>query len=514
MTQTLSNSEQIERVRQAVIKSKGDVTIGDIMSATGLGNFEAKQALDHLIATHEGVMRVSSQGELIYGFAPGCVLRDQRSWWERNKQTILKGVKLLFKIIIMLVIVIYFIIYLIILLALLSRRDNDNDGGLNLNGAIWIFWGYGDRGYNEHSPKKEPLYTRIFNFVFGPEEETIDPFEARTKCAQLIRAKKGVIAVEDWMMVSGQSKAKCESDLARYTAEFEGNVEISNMGTLIYTFESMMKSTDRRTVNSLPVMAWNNLEEPRPLTGNKNGGNGLVIGLNVFNLIMSFFFTHALSNEFTIQGDNGQQITVPLSESAESVFFWLGLFPLIFSCLIFSGPLVRLPGHIKENKYRRERSVRKAVIYSVFQKTNGSETRFSLDDLVLTTNSILNRQYLDSADEAEIRSAMYKLCNELDGEIEDSISQKQTWYKFKSLDERRDETAKEREKLALDKQEMGEVVFSTDNREQEAIEDAEEKARLNAFDQYLKDSYQKDKPDYDNYGDQNSSRPNHQSKYL
>ena len=96
----LSKTERLERVRQAIIKRGGSVTVGDIVSETGFAPNESENALKSLITTHEGVMKVSEHGEILYAFTPNCISRDYRSWWERSRETICKIFKLLCKIMI------------------------------------------------------------------------------------------------------------------------------------------------------------------------------------------------------------------------------------------------------------------------------------------------------------------------------------------------------------------------------------------------------------------------------
>ena len=62
MAEEVVLGQNVERARQAVLRRGGKVTIGDIMSETGLGNYEAKEALDRMIEVYEGVMRVSDNG--------------------------------------------------------------------------------------------------------------------------------------------------------------------------------------------------------------------------------------------------------------------------------------------------------------------------------------------------------------------------------------------------------------------------------------------------------------------
>lgn len=484
MADIINETEQIERIRRAVIKRGCNVTVGDIMSETGLRADQAKDGLDSLIQTHEGTMRVSENGELMYSFAGGCILRDQRSWWQRNKKAIMKFIKGLFKVIIMLVLVIYFVIYLLILIALLSSGRNNSRSNINISGIWFLFWGTGSSNPNYTGYKKDPLYTRVYNFVFGPEEEEIDPLEARTKCAQLIRAKNGVITVEDWVMISGQSRAKCESDLARYTAEFDGTAEITDDGTLVYVFEQMMTSTKLVKKEALPSAAWLTLEQPRPLSGNneQNGGNGAVIGLNTFNLIMSFIIMYVLGsivNQEPAYYD--PEYYTGYSNTDQSYLIWLGIFPFIFSSLIFLVPLLRLPSNRRENRERRERSIRKAMLKAIFDKPETAKTKLALPAITNTTNQCMSRNYLDPAKPEEIQKALNDIIDEMDGRREFEGND----FVFERMDERLADARKERNKRALSEKALGRVVYSTDNKEQERINDENERADLEDFDRLL-----------------------------
>ena len=491
----LSTNEQIEIVRKAVMKRGGSVTVGDIISETGLDTDTAKSCLNQLIKTHEGTLRVSSTGELLYAFAPGVVLRDQRTWWERNKEAVLTIVKKLFKIIIFLVLVIYFILYMIILFALLANSRGNNRNSINFNGIIWFFWGrgYDDRSYEGkwNNTKREPIYTRVYNFVFGPEEPKIDPLEARTKCAQLIRAKKGIITLEDWMVVSGQSREKCESDLARYTAEFDGSAEILDDGTLVYVFEDVMKSMQVNQSNTLPAPAWTHLEKPKKLTANEGAGNALVIGLNSFNLIMAFLLWKGIpiyQETLANQAANGRHLDttdqlILASSGNSSTLFWLAIFPLIFSALIFAGPLVRLPSHRKENRERRQRSLHKALLAAIFDDKGTPVVRISKNSAISRLNMTLNKQGLEPASTDEFQKTMNLVCDELGGELD--ISEAEQTYVFRDMKSRINQASQYRRKRALDDQSMGRVIFSSDNSEQDEIDQNNMADELDDFDRAL-----------------------------
>lgn len=519
MAEIINDSEKVERVRKAVLKLGSNVTVGDVMSVTGLGADEAKAGLDSLIQTHEGTMRVSEKGELQYSFAGGCILRDQRSWWQRNKKAVMKVVKGLFKVIIMLVLVVYFVIFVLLLLALLCSNRGGSRSNINLGWMWYFFWGTSS-STSSNQYRKDPLYTRVYNFVFGPEEVEVDPLEARTKCAQLIRAKNGVITVEDWMMISGQSREKCESDLARFTAEFDGAAEITDNGTLVYVFESMMMSTKSKKREEMPEASWMVLEKPRPLSGNtpENGGNGAVIGLNTFNLIMSFVIMFSLRSvigaSVDTTGMTAEQAMIAQTqmEQLQQYSFWLGIFPFIFSSLIFLGPLVRLPGNRRENRERRARSVRKAVLCSVFDNQNSAQTTVSFDVVSKKANACLLHNQLVDASADEINTALNTIVCELGGERDFD----KNVYTFENMDTRLKDAKSERNSRDLAGKAMGRVVYSTDNREQERIDDENEKADMDDFDRLLtgSDHSSQHYGEYDQHYSGKSSANAHNRSYY
>ena len=485
---TLKDSEQIERIRQAVLRRGCTVTVGDIMSETGLNSDDAKAGLSKLIGTHEGVMRVSETGEIIYVFKSGCIRRDERSWWERNKKAIYRFFKKLFKIIIFAVLVIYFIIYLVILLALIFGNKNSNSrSSFNPGIMIYYFWGTGGSRYSDSGEKREPIYTKVYNFVFGPEDVEVDPLEARTKCAQLIRAKKGILTVEDWILATGQSREKCESDLARYTAEFNGTAEITNNGTLVYVFEDMLKSTQSGNRVSMPSPAWATLEQPRPLTANTAGGNAFVIGFNSFNLIMSSLIAIGGFNLLFEKPDPTDAYAAMLYaqhvEQYKGPLFWLGFFPMIFSILIFAVPLFRLPGNIKENRARRKRSIRKASLLALSDASKSSNgTALQLANMSNTANRCLSTAGIKPASDEEIKEVMNDLCDELGGDID---TMHDRGYVFESMDIRLKDAAHERNTRNLAHQDLGRVVYSSNQDEQNVLDEQNDRADLDAFDREL-----------------------------
>ncbi len=492
MPKEMTLDQSAERVRKAVIRRGCSVTVGDIISETGLGAAEAKEALDRLIGTHEGVLRVNDRGELMYVFRQGCIRRDYRSWWSRHRDGIMRILKKFFKIVIFLVLVFYFILYLLIIILFLLSGRNNNSRSSNLSDLtfiIYLFWGgpsYDSRRPARDGKKRQPIYTRVYNYVFGPEEAPADPHAAKAECAQLIRARRGVITLEDWLCVSGQSREKCESDLARYTAEFEGTAEITEAGTLVYIFEDMMTTGSRKN-DSMPAMCWRKPEKPLPLSGNVDGGDAMVVGLNVFNMCMSGVITYAM---FAATQPGAETAGFAKSMSAlitgeyGSYAWWIGLFPFIFSTLIFAGPLVRLPGNIKENRIRRETAIRKALLEVLFSRNN-PRRRLSFNQVLPQIMCYLNScsfTFSESKIADEAQKAYNAFCYDFRGEMTDSDDVE---YEFKEFVDSEREAMKIRDKTHFENKSFGKSVFSTDNAEQERVEDEEARKALSDFDRAL-----------------------------
>jgi len=483
MKQELSQDDRLERVRQAVIRAGSTVTVGDITSATGLGTFEAEESLKALLGTHEGTLKVSEHGELLFAFQKGVIERDYRSWWARSQEAIYRGFKLFFKIAIMLTLVFYFILYIVIILAMLTSNRNSSSSSFNMGGFIWFFWGGSGRHYESRDGRERvPLYTKVFQFVFGKEEPKLDPLQAQTDCGQLIRARNGVITAEDWMLVSGQSLEKCESDLARFTSIFDGEAEITSNGTLLYVFKDMMKSGQTRRQMPMPSTAWNRLQPRRALSNGDFGHNMAVIGLNSFNLVMSIFMTTGMVESLQTPEPPYEPSTVEHMVNAvdPQTFFWLGTFPLAFSFTLFAIPLMRLPANRRENAKRRAGNMRKLALKDVFTNT---ARMITVDRIESSVNTKLEGFYMRKANTEEVNHVLNEIAYELNAELK-STEGGVSYFAFDEMHARQAEASDARQQLNLKDQDLGRVIFSTDDSDDEARRNAED-VELEAFDARL-----------------------------
>lgn len=495
---------RVEQVRKVVLNRRGNVTIGDIMGDTGLGQEDAKAALDSLIRTHEGSLRVSQNGDLLYAFRPNVALRDEQSWWESHKAAIYGGLVNGFRILFMLVMLFYFIMPLLILLmpvflvwfmlSILFLPVSPLWNLFGFNDAVKArlrkffrrSWGFllgyhlKKKAVSDVVPKyKTPFHVRLCHFVFGMETfEGDDLAEARIKCARLIQYKKGVITAEDWMLVTGDSFEKAESDLARLTAVFGGSAEITENGTLIYIFEDMMKSTRQIACAYPPTPVWNNLETPIPLSGNPDGGSRGIILMNLFLLLIFGRLTSLGIEDIIVNPD---------VDTANVIFKTVFAFiPFLLSLFIFIVPLFRLPKTIQKNRERRRRSLKKAAL-SAFEPFFHDKTH---ETIRVSQEAFVDaiRQWFDIfqmrpvTHSKECQATINEICHDLEGR---EISEAAEAFSFDAMSIRLQDAENERQKRRLDKQTLGHFVYSSDDAEQHALDHAMEQRELASFDQVL-----------------------------
>ncbi len=480
---------QRRRVLQALRKSRGRVTVGDVVTATGLAREEAEGTLRSLLGTHEGHLEVSEDGDLIYLFDPSLVRRDERGAWERFQDAAWRAFKAGFKVWIMVMLVAYFVIYVTLAIAafvaLMSQNRNSSSSsrrGPNIP-IFWLFyifwtpdWRYGS-GYYGHSYQqqsrrssfgqsapKAPFYKQVFAFVFGPDVLPVDPLERDRKAAELIRAKRGVITVADWVRFSGDSRAKADSELGRILAAFDGEVEISEEGEVLYVFKGLLLSAEGAKVSE-PPPAWHRLEVPKSLTGNKSGPNWLIGVFNAFNLVFAVISPSALFPILEISG--------PVA------MVGLVYVPGVFSLLFFAVPALRWVALSRENLRRHERNVRRLVLRAVFASVEGREQIAVPAGAVKEDVVKALRQVKTTGDVAVIDQVWRETTAEFEADIA-GVEQGEGGFVFPSLWRAFQEAEKARAALRLDQQKVGAVVFATADSNDEA-----EARELQAFEREL-----------------------------
>lgn len=109
----------------------------------------------------------------------------------------------------------------------------------------------------------ESLWTRIkrgtllvFAFVFGPDEPVRTQHDKDREMLRFVRARRGVVSATDLVQMTGMELAEAEGELGRLMAAHDGEVEVTDRGTLLYTFPDLMVSAQGTVREREPAPAW------------------------------------------------------------------------------------------------------------------------------------------------------------------------------------------------------------------------------------------------------------------
>ncbi len=341
------------------------LTRADAVVASGLSDEEAGEALTSLLKEYRSHLSATESGELLYEFDPSFERRDALSWRERAAAVgsrLWKGFTLLFKVAIVTTLISYFVAFVAMMVAMIFARngssDRDDDGGFGFDGLLW-FWGWdmGSNGYGRPRarfarPRREPLYKRVFAFVFGPPTPATDPLADEKQIVGYIRAQRGRIAAVDLVRLMGWSFPRAEQEVTRLMIDYGGEPEVTEDGVVLYTFKAVRKTAGGAGEMSSPRWASERLETAAPLTGNEPGTDAMIAAFNGFNLLAPFWIVPAFEARLHV--------------SLASWHFLLWDFPLAFSALFFAVPAGRWLKARAEERRRRVRNDRRRLLGRIF----------------------------------------------------------------------------------------------------------------------------------------------------
>ncbi len=373
----LSDLAAEETLVAALRKRGGRATLGDISVDTGLPRATVQEHLGRLLSIYESHLAVDEAGELVYEFDGKFVRRDTGDGLQRGLRKLglwaWNAFKFLFKIVIMATLVFYVIFFAVLLIAAMvamASGGSNSSSDSRRSPITPIFWigrifyvpqprHYGPRhGIKSDSTKKgEPLYKKIFAFVFGPDaasDVVEDPFGGEKRVLDFIRHQKGVITAADLAAHTGWTRARADSELAGLMFRHEGDVRVTRNGTLLYTFGGLARTASEGRNFSMARPAWESFEGKKPLTGNTPGTDFAIAAFNGFNLIMSFFGGSLLSYVL--------EQPIPLWGHVA-----VGVFPFLFSLVFFAVPLLRLLAIVRENAARAVRNSWRFVQREVYE---------------------------------------------------------------------------------------------------------------------------------------------------
>ena len=432
---TTTTDYKPEAVRDRIVdvfrKRKGEATTADLVALTGLPKARVESELPAVSDEFGARLRVTESGEILYSFPSGLHSRYKglgpslKRFWKAFKKGAIAAAKLVFKVWIVVMLVGYFVLFVaLILLALLAsiavsfgggkddrsdRRGGGGIGGLYLASRLVDtfvrLWFYSElfkspeqRYYEgqrrvERKKERRPLYKAIFSFVFGDGDPNPDWDSVEKKAVvAFLQANKGIITIHEFMAITGLPPLEAETRINRYLFEFEGEPRVSDAGTIYYSFESLLRRSDKadRTMgNTVPM------KRLAAFSSNPKKMNGWFAFLNGFNLLFGgYFASQALSSHALLgplySGEYAAKIVMTrgfdafylfthqllgklagIADPSVALLWGLGLVPLVFSVLFYLIPFLRKFRVDAANEEVKRGNMRRIAYRSVIAKPQG-----------------------------------------------------------------------------------------------------------------------------------------------
>jgi hypothetical protein len=381
-------------------RSRQGFTVADMCAASALPLSQVKDLIPRAADEFSAQLSVTESGEIIYSFPHGFRSR-YRGFWVSAARFCEKIITLLgatgaflFKVWIMIMLIGYFTLFVVLALASVfisisgkSRNSGrSRKGGLSFGhgmfSMIWRLLVYSELshsmtrsnrgrplGRRKAAGQTRPLHRAIFSFVFGDGDSRKDTEAMYTRAViAYIQSHKGVIAMPEYMAISGKSPADAEPALMAFCAEYGGSPEATEDGTIVYRFNELLvrsRTQDRSFADLSPPITG-----LQPFSANAKSMNICFSVINAVNLFFgSYYAVKALqTGALALSADSAISTLYEYTYAIFSYFshnplnligIALGLVPLAFSLLFWLIPAVRYAIVQKDNEAVRVENLKR-----------------------------------------------------------------------------------------------------------------------------------------------------------
>jgi hypothetical protein len=386
------NSGKVRETLVRGFKSSGrEATIADIAGLTGLPIPQIEEQLPAVADEFGARLRVTEKGQILYSFPAGMKSRYKGFGPSAKKalkalaKTFVAAGKALFKVWIMVMLVGYFIVFLALaLFAMVASiamqqgggdrgRDSRRGGGL---GGLWLttrlfdtlirIWLYSEffkdpaTRYRQAEERKtrRPLHKAVFSHVFGDGDPNPSWQEIERKSfVSFLQTHKGIITLPEFMAITGLDPVDAELAINRYVLEFGGSPEVTEKGSVYFTFPNLLARVGTTPDYQGSTVA---LKRTAKFSSNAPKADNIFRMVNLFNIVFGGYFLYnaaAVGNVFYVQtakglalrggfqmiySATGYLLDMLGNANPSSVILWgLGVVPLAFSAFFFGIPILR-----------------------------------------------------------------------------------------------------------------------------------------------------------------------------
>jgi hypothetical protein len=470
-------------------------TVSDLVAGTGLPKYQVEQGLKGVLAEYAGHLKVSESGELIYYFPwpMRSTLHGLGPAFRRGIRAFLKGaaavLSFVFKAWIVVMLVGYFLVFLALALAALvggfaisvggnrdgrGRRRGPSGSGqgvvlvMRLLEFVMRMWFWSNltgtaRGRAAREPGK-PFYRSVFSFVFGDPDPNREYDGALTRYAlSYLRARRGVITLEEVMAMTGQEPDSAQQLLNRWVLEFEGEPRATDAGTVVYAFPELLRTTAAEQLQfGVAAAVTAPARMPAPFSSNKPRTNGWIVFFNLFNLLFGgyFLFVNLAPQAAATIGPNFSYLSrvagsllqaVGIANPVPILSLGLGFVPLVFSALLYLVPLVRRRRLARKNEAIRTEGLARRI----YERVLADPSRVDPREVRPSGGG------MDPARFEEVRRRIFDRFAGAKGAEPEALPDGGFVYRFTDVEREKDDLQRYRTSVDLAKLETGPTVFDS-----------------------------------------------------
>jgi hypothetical protein len=440
MSNQVITLQQAEQVLENKLSSLKTLTVGDVATLTGLTTDDSKATLEKLMSKYVCRLKVTETGDLIYDFGTSLLRRGEKTlaeYWAEVKEFLWKAFQIFFKMWIAVTLVLYFVVFFVIIVgiiiaAMFGDSDSDIDVGDIFAGFfhalvemfrmifIWntitgaTYYETDSRGYkyknyepkgstwNKNKKKAElpakSFVAAVYDFVFGPPRVKVTFLDNLKELATYARRQNGIVVTSEIKGLTGYTSEQADQFMTESIVRFNGKAEITEEAVLYTDFDELTRSAAKNEVNAPVIWFWDEYEAEYKITGNSKKHNAMIISMNLFNLIVSFFVLGA---------------TVGNPEFSSWVAIVFGWIPLSFSTIFFSVPLLRSFSIFPKRKERHFNNIRKRLMKVIYQNP---DKEILLSELENAVNA--KGEGEENLSKQQIEKVMNDLIFDLQGDME------------------------------------------------------------------------------------------------
>lgn len=493
------NANKVQDLLLRTLKQRGrEATVTDLVTSASLPRVQVEEQLASISDEFGARLKVTESGEVLYSFPNGFKSRYTGfgASVKRFSKAALKFLEVagttLFKAWIMVMLVGYFALFVtLLILALVAsiaismssksdERSERSSGGFNgfaLTGRLlelfFRIWFYSEvfkdpyqrdyernRNYERAKARgpKRPLHKAVFSFVFGETDPNAEfDAELRKALISFVQAQKGIISMDEFSALCGLDELEAGRLINRYLLELEGSPEVSDAGTLYFSFPKLMLKADRAEASWPARLTQKKLNV---FSANPKGMNFWFAAINAVNILFgSFFAVSALT------------IGTPVKENVNSfldllylitynganyinlgyigIFIILGLIPLSFGVLFYAIPLLRMLKMQGENAKIKKENLARVVHRTI---------------LANPLNVELVKSAMSEAGDEASREEAKKITERIAGETQAEVSSGEGnnfHFVFTEIERRKRDIEKLRSGIDLSRYNLGKTIFDS-----------------------------------------------------